>query len=240
MDFTCCYAFGPNIGVCDKTIVLTFRNPVEYRNGNQITDNPKHKFTLQANSGSGWNDVPANDWSVSIDVPGNPRVFTFNYSPSQFAYNTEYRVRMNVSLVDGLRGFTDKVYETAPGVPAVWMDSEFASAHTQGSGWNWTTTAMYPLLVAANPALTGFGTPPFNAVAVGGVGTFSTTTTFNVGVTTTAMTMTPVPSEGYKFVNWERTLNGGTSWSFYTVTNTWTFNPAAACSVMYARTWFQS
>ncbi|MDP2236801.1 MAG: MBG domain-containing protein, partial [Bacteroidales bacterium] len=216
--------FGPNIGVCNKTIVLTFRNPVEYRNGNQITDNPKHKFTLQANSGSGWNDVPAADWSVAIDVPGNPKVFTFNYVPSQFAYNTEYRVRMNVSLVDGLRGFTDKVYNYPN---QAWMDSEFASVHTQGSGWNWTTTGMYPLTVAVTPVATGFGATPYNAVTVGGVGTYSTTATFNVGVASATMTMTPVASEGYKFVNWERTLDGGANWSFYTVSNTWTFNAAA-------------
>ena len=216
--------YGSNIGVCNKTIVLTFRNPVEYRNGNQITDNPKHKFTLQQNSGSGWTDVPTADWSVSIDVPGNPKVFTFNYVPSQFGYNTQYRVRMNVSLVDPSRGFTDKLFDY-PNV--AWMDSEFASPHTQGSGWNWTTTAMYPLTVAANPAPTGFGATPYNAVTVGSVGTYSTTATFNVGVTSSTMSMVPVPSEGYKFSNWERTLNGGSTWSFFTVSNTWDFNAAA-------------
>ena len=201
--------YGSGIALCNQTIKLTFKNPVKYRNTNEITDNPKHKFSLQyLSTTTGWTNIDPTLWSVSIDVAGNPKVFTFTYS-QPFAYNTQYRIKNNIG-VDGNYGFIDKV------TGQIWLGNEVEYTHSQGTnGWQWTSTPMYPVTLSVTP-LAAFGAAPFNSISLANapVSTVSTTATISVGVaSTTSIQLTAVAGEGYKFTSWSKTTDGGTSWT---------------------------
>lgn len=212
--------YGADKAVCGE-IKLSFVNPVKYLNGNEITDNPKHKFTLQSGptGGGPWTDVPAADWSVSIDVPGNPKVFTFNYVPGQLAFNTFYRVRNNVGL-DANFGFIDKV------TGFTLLGGEFAYNHTQGSdGWWWQTIPTYPLIVDLGawpispvfPAIPQPSNVSFNGTPVVSVGAapgylLTKAPNFVANVTNPVNPVTATNGEGYHWVNWSRSTNGGTTY----------------------------
>ncbi|HMM11110.1 MAG TPA: YDG domain-containing protein [Bacteroidales bacterium] len=208
--------YGTGKGVCDQ-IKLTFVNPVQYLNGNQITDNPKHKFTLEESTdGITWNPVPTADWSVAVNVPGNPTEFTFTYNPGPLKFNTFYRIVNNVGL-DVNYGFTDKV--TSFNL----LNGPINYAHTQGvDGWNWKTVATYPLIVdvAPWPQSPVFPSVPlpnyasFNGVpnvTVGPAPTYTLTknTAYTADVTLT-YPMAATNGEGWHWVNWSRTTNGST------------------------------
>jgi uncharacterized repeat protein (TIGR02543 family) len=212
--------YGPGKGVCDQ-IKLTFVNPVKYLNGSDIFDNPKHKFTLEESTDGGvtWNPVPASDWDVAVDVLGNPKEFTFTYHPGPLKFNTDYRIVNNVGL-DLNFGFIDKV------TTFNLLNGPINYAHTQGvNGWNWTTVPTYPLIVdvAPWPQTPVFPSIPlpnfasFNAVPNVTVGppptyTLTKTTAYTANVTLT-YPMSAVDGEGYHWVNWSRTTNGGTTWT---------------------------
>lgn len=209
--------YGSGTSVCSQ-IKVTFVNPVQYLNGNQITDNPQHKFTLQEWN-AGWVNVPASDWTVTANVSGNPTEFTFTYLPGPLKFNTQYRIINNVGL-DLNYGFTDKV--TGFNL----LNGNVNYNHTLGTdGWNWTTVATYPLIVdvAPWPQTPVFPSVPlpnfvnFNAVpnvTVGIAPTYTLTknTAYTADVTLT-YPIAAVNGEGYHWVNWSRTTNGGTSWS---------------------------
>jgi hypothetical protein len=199
--------YGSGIALCNQTIKLTFKNPVKYRNTNEITDNPKHKFSLQyLSTTTGWTNIDPTLWSVSIDVAGNPKVFTFTYS-QQFAYNTQYRIKNNIG-VDGNYGFIDKV------TGQIWLGAEVDYTHSQGTnGWNWTSTPMYPLSLSVNLSAAFGAVDPYNAINMSGAltGTVSSTTAtiINIGVaSSTAVVLTADAGEGYKFTHWTRIANG--------------------------------
>ena len=202
--------YGSETALCNQTIKLTFKNPVKYRNTNEITDNPKHKFSLQYynTTTSAWTTIDPLLWSVSIDVPGNPKVFTFTYT-QPFAYNTMYRIKNNIG-VDNNYGFIDKV------TGGFWLNGEVSYVHSQGNdGWHWESTPMYPLTLSVEP-LAAFGATPYNSITLinAPVGVVSTTATISVGVASpTSIVLTAVEGEGYRFVNWSKTTNGGSIWT---------------------------
>lgn len=232
--------YGSGKGVCDQ-IKLTFVNPVQYLNGNQITDNPKHKFTMEESTdGITWNPVPTADWSVSVNVLGNPTEFTFTYNPGPLKFNTYYRIVNNVGL-DVNFGFTDKV--TGFNL----LNGPVNYAHTQGvNGWNWQTVATYPLIVDVDPwpqpqvfpAIPLPNKANFNGVDNVNVGpgpsyTITKNTAYTADVTLT-YPIAAINGEGWHWVRWQRTTNGST-WTNLspTVTGTlgvnwapqsWTFN----------------
>ncbi|MBK9291508.1 MAG: hypothetical protein IPM52_07770 [Bacteroidetes bacterium] len=211
--------YGSGKGVCDQ-IKLTFVNPVQYLNGNQITDNPKHKFTMEESTdGITWNPVPTADWSVSVNVLGNPTEFTFTYNPGPLKFNTYYRIVNNVGL-DVNYGFIDKV----TGFNLLYGPVNYA--HTQGTdGWNWQTTATYPLIVDVHPWPQS---PVFPAVPLPNKASFNGVYNVTVGIPptytltkntayTADVTMTypiaAIDGEGWHWVRWQRTTDGGTTWS---------------------------
>jgi len=198
-------------GVCD-VIKVNFENPVEYLNGNQITDDPTHKFTLQYDDG-GWTNVPSEKWEVQItDVVGSapyasdegPVEMTIVMT-EQMMYNTQYRVKMNVGL-DSDFGFTDKI--TGFDV----MDAEFNFAHQDGTGWYWGTDYQYDYELTMNTVSTGFGSPDYNNVLIDGSAIATIVGgTLNIDNDHTADFTVPepdefeaVPSEGYHFVKWTK------------------------------------
>lgn len=232
--------YGSGKGVCDQ-IKLTFVNPVQYLNGNQITDNPKHKFTMEESTdGITWNPVPTADWSVSVNVLGNPTEFTFTYNPGPLKFNTYYRIVNNVGL-DVNFGFTDKV--TGFNL----LNGPVNYAHTQGvNGWNWQTTATYPLIVDVHPWPQS---PVFPAVPLPNKASFNGVDNVTVGIPptytltkntayTADVTMTypiaAIDGEGWHWVRWQRTTDGGTTWSNMSTSSgtlgvnyapqSWTFN----------------
>lgn len=211
--------YGSGKGVCDQ-IKLTFVNPVQYLNGNQITDNPKHKFTLEESTdGITYNPVPSADWSVAVDVLGNPKEFTFTYIPGPLKFNTYYRIVNNVGL-DVNYGFTDKV--TGFNL----LNGPINYGHTQGvNGWNWTTVATYPLIVDVapwpqSPVFPNVPLPNFASfngvhnVTVGSAPTYTLTknTAYTADVTHT-YPIAATNGEGWHWVNWSRTTNGGSTWT---------------------------
>jgi len=213
--------YGAGKGVCDA-IKLTFVNPVKYLNGNPITDNPKHKFTLQSSNDGGvtWVDVPVADWTVSMDNnTGDPKVFTFNYVPGPLGLNMQYRIKNNVGL-DINYGFIDKV--TGLNV----LGGEFNYNHTQGNdGWHWETVSTYPIVVdvAPWPISPVFPAVPlpsnatFDATPVVTVGpaptyTLTKSTNFTANVTLPNHAFAATAGEGYHFLGWKRSTNGGASY----------------------------
>lgn len=214
--------YGSGKGVCDQ-IKLTFVNPVQYLNGNQITDNPKHKFTMEeSNDGILWTPVNPADWIVSVDVLGNPKEFTFTYLPGPLKFNTYYRIVNNVGL-DVNYGFIDKV------TTFNLLNGPINYAHTQGvNGWNWSTVATYPLIVDVDPwtqpqvfpSLPSAPLPnkaTFNGVdnvTVGPAPTYPLTknTAYTADVTLT-YPIAAVNGEGWHWVRWQRTTNGGSTWT---------------------------
>lgn len=211
--------YGNSIPVCGNTIKLSFVNPVKYLNGNEITDNPKHKFSLQySTDGMIYSDVPAGDWSVAVNTPGNPTEFTFTYTPGMFAYNTWYRVKNNVGL-DANYGFIDKV------TGYTLLNGEINYDHTKGTdGWWAKSVSSYPLIVdvAPWPMSPVFPSVPvvsnasFGAVPVVTVGpapgyVLTKNTAFTADVTLGA-SFDAVQGEGYHFLGWKRSTNGGASY----------------------------
>lgn len=213
--------YGVGKGVCDA-IKLTFVNPVKYLNGNPITDNPKHKFTLQSSSDGGgtWVNVPVADWNVSMDNnTGDPKVFTFNYVPGPLGLNMLYRIKNNVGL-DINYGFIDKV--TGLNV----LGGEFNYNHTQGAdGWHWGTIATYPIVVDVapwpmspvfpaipNPSNASFDATPVVTVGPAPTYTLTKSTAFTANVTLPNHTFVATAGEGYHFLGWKRSINGGTSY----------------------------
>lgn len=237
--------YGAATSVC-ATIKLTFVNPVQYLNGNQITDNPQHKFTMQEWDpiGAAWVNVPATDWTVTANVSGNPTEFTFAYLPGPLKFNTQYRIINNIGL-DANFGFTDKV--TGFNL----LNGNVNYQHTQGvDGWNWTTVATYPLIVDVAPwpqtpvfpsiplpNFVNFDAVPNVTVGVAPTYTLTKNTAYTADVTQT-YPIAAVNGEGWHWVNWSRTTNGGTSWSTLAATapvvspvlgvnwagQTWTYN----------------
>lgn len=214
--------YDVDAAVCG-TMTLTFLNPVKYLNGNTITDNPKHKFTLQTFDGLNWVDVPAADWTVAIDVSGAPRVFTFTYKngTTPFDYNTQYRIRNNVGM-DANFGFIDM--ETGLNLLA----DEFNYDHQDGNdGWHWTTTNEYPIVVdvapwpiapvfPAAPAAPIVSNATFDGNAVVSVGAgpgFAITKDVDfVADVTVIHAFDAINGEGYHFTGWKRSTNGGAAW----------------------------
>lgn len=220
--------FGAGKAVCGEAIRLTFINPVQYLNGTQVELNPQHKFTLQSsNDNVTFTDVPAANWTVTVNTPGNPTVFTFTTTPAMLEFNKFYRIRMNVGL-DANYGFVDKV----TGLTV--MGAEFNSQHTQGIGWNWGTVATYPLIVDVapwpiSPVFPSTGAPlPFNVtvdaasvvtVGAGPAFTLSKTTAYTQNVTAAGFPVAAANGQGYSFVNWSRSTNGGTTYTTLPLTN---------------------
>ena len=211
--------YGPDNAVCGE-MKLTFVNPVQYLNGNQITDNARHKFCLQYSIDNfTWNNVPVTYWNVSINVPGNPTEFTFTYVPGNYAYNYYYRIKNNIGI-DWNYGFVDKV------TGLTLLSSEFMFNHTQGNnGWWWSTISTYPITVDVAPwpispvfpAIPDPSDATFDAVGVVTVGAapgyaLTKDTDFTADVTLTH-NFEALEGEGYHFTNWKRSTNGGSSYT---------------------------
>lgn len=213
--------YGP-APVCGNEISVTFMNPVKYVNGTPVTttvDAAKHKFALESSTdGVTYTLIPVNQWTVTYSLVGSGAKFTFAYNSGAFAYNTYYRVRMLVGIDAGI-GFID-VVTTLP-----LMDSELASLHTQGSGWNWQSTAEYPITVDVAPwpispvfpAIPDPSDATFDAVSVVSVGAapgyaLTKDTDFIADVTLTH-DFEALEGEGYHFTNWKRSTNGGSSYT---------------------------
>lgn len=211
--------YGLGKAVCGNTIKITFVNPVEYLNGLQITDNPKHKFTLQSSPDNvTWTNVASADWSVAVNTVGNPTEFTFTYIPGNLTHNYYYRIKNNIGL-DLNYGFVDKV------TGLTLLSGEIAFDHTQGNdGWWWSTVATYPIVVDVAPWPMS---PVFPAVPVVSNAMFDASTVVSVGPApgyaltkstnytadvTLIHNFVATEGEGYHFMGWKRSTNGGTSY----------------------------
>ncbi len=253
--------YGAGIAVCTPVMTLEFARPVEFMNGQQITD-PSHKFTLQRNVGGVWVDVPADRWSVTVDVPGNPRLFTFNIT-GQLDYGRQYRWRNNIGL-DNNYGFREKVFPFT-----VWLGAEGAFNHQLGTdGWLFTTVTSYPFRVDVEPFIVSpeYGTrfPSNSTNLIGRVqpdvlvnstpiisypavattvhpsgynitkntGPYNVTFSGNAADNQVAMTLEAVNGYGYRWVRWWRSTTGLTG------TYTSLANTAPTTSPVNGMNWF--
>lgn len=217
--------FGADVPVCANTIDVTFVNPVEYVDNTPVgfaVDNAKHKFALEtSDDGITYTAVPVADWTVTYSLVGTGAKFTFAYNSGAFAFNKYYRIRMLVGI-DGARGFLDTVF----GLPV--LNLELNSPHTQGAGWDWQSIATYPLTVDLGawpispvfpaapvmpiPSNVAFNGTPVVAVGAGPGFAITKATSFVPNVTMT-YPVTATNGQGYHWVNWSRSTDGGATYA---------------------------
>ncbi len=179
--------------------------------------------------------VVPKDFENTVGLDGGPKRMVFHLT-EELEYGMEYRVMMNpsndINNGSAVYGFTDMVL----GLAVLDVDVYFHTANTgYEGGWSWSTSPNYDIMVYVEPAWTGYATPAatatlpgFNNVLVGSgnpvvtqvapvapstVYTIAQDNEWTIGFADASFSMQAVPGQGYKWDQWHRSLDGGTTWA---------------------------